>query len=105
MESLKRLQFTKKAPSTKWMKKLVQLYCSLHFLVHESKVEGACRKKVACIFWQTIVRDSHGSIPMVSCMLLFHRPQAVQTSRFSVARVPMDTCEMSYIKRFWKCSL
>jgi hypothetical protein len=40
MESLKHLQFTKKAPSTKWMKKLIQL-CSLHFLVHESKVEGA----------------------------------------------------------------
>jgi hypothetical protein len=41
MESLKHLQFTKKAPGTKWMKKLIQL-CSLHFLVHESKVEGAC---------------------------------------------------------------
>jgi hypothetical protein len=41
MESLKRFQFTKKAPGTKWMKKLIQL-CSLHFLVHESKVEGAC---------------------------------------------------------------
>jgi len=41
MESLKHRQFTKKAPGTKWMKKLIQL-CSLHFLVHESKVEGAC---------------------------------------------------------------
>ncbi len=49
-----------------------------------------------CRFW---------SIPIVSCMLLSHRSQAVQTSRFSAARVPMDTCEMSYIKRFWKCSL
>jgi hypothetical protein len=48
MESLKKhRQFTKKAPGAKWMKKLIQL-CSLHFLVHESKVEGACsvaRKK------------------------------------------------------------
>ncbi len=41
MESLKHFQFTKKALGTKWMKKLIQL-CSLHFLVHESKVEGAC---------------------------------------------------------------
>jgi len=47
----------------------------------------------------------HRSIPMVSCMLLSHESQAVQTSRFSAARVPMDTCRMSYIKRFWKCSL
>jgi hypothetical protein len=31
--------------------------------------------------------------------------QAVQTSRFSTARVLMDTCEMLYIKRFWNCSL
>jgi len=45
------------------------------------------------------------SIPMVSCMLLFHGSQVVPTSRFSTARVPMDTCKMSYIKRFWKCSL
>jgi hypothetical protein len=45
------------------------------------------------------------SIPMVSCMLLFHGSKVVQTSRFSTARVPMDTCGMSYIKRFWKCSL
>jgi hypothetical protein len=44
-------------------------------------------------------------IPMVSCTLLSHRSQAVQTSRFSTARVSMDTCEMLYIKRFWKCSL
>ncbi len=45
------------------------------------------------------------SIPMVSCMLLFHGSQVVQTSRFSTARVPMDICGRSYIKRFWKCSL
>jgi len=45
------------------------------------------------------------SIPMVNYMLLFHGSQVVQTSRFSTVRVPMDTCEMSYIKRFWKCSL
>jgi hypothetical protein len=45
------------------------------------------------------------SIPMVSYMLLFHESQVVQTSRFSAARVPLDTCEMSYIKRFWNCSL
>ncbi len=43
---------------------------------------------------------SHGH-----CMLLSHGSQAMQTSRFSTARVPMDTCGMSYIKRFWKCSL
>jgi hypothetical protein len=45
------------------------------------------------------------SIPMVSYMLLFHGSQVVQTSRFSTTRVLMDTCGMSYIKRFWKCSL
>jgi hypothetical protein len=34
----------KQAPSTKWMKKLIQLcrFIDLHFVVHESKVEGAC---------------------------------------------------------------
>jgi hypothetical protein len=26
-------------------------------------------------------------------------------SRFSAARVPMDTCGMWYVERFWKCSL
>ncbi len=45
------------------------------------------------------------SFPMVSCMLLSHGSQVVQTSRFSVAMVPMDTCGMWYIERFWKCSL
>jgi len=30
---------------------------------------------------------------------------SMQTSRFSVARVPLNTCGMWYIKRFWKCSL
>jgi hypothetical protein len=45
------------------------------------------------------------SIPMVNCMLLSHGSQAVQTSRFSTARVPMDTCGMLYIERFWKCNL
>jgi hypothetical protein len=45
------------------------------------------------------------SFPMVSCMLLSYGSQAVQTSRFSAARVPMDTCRMWYIERFWKCSL
>jgi hypothetical protein len=45
------------------------------------------------------------SFTMVSCMLLSHGSQAAQTSRFSAARVPMDTCGMWYIERFWKCSL
>jgi hypothetical protein len=45
------------------------------------------------------------SFTMVSCMLLSHGSQIVQTSRFSVARVPMNTCEIWYIERFWKCSL
>jgi hypothetical protein len=40
------------------------------------------------------------SIPMASYMLLFHGSQVVQTSRFSTVRVPIDTCEMSYIKWF-----
>jgi hypothetical protein len=31
---------------------------------------------------------------MVSCMLLSHWSQAVQTSRFSAARVQMNTCRM-----------
>jgi hypothetical protein len=39
----------------------------------------------------------------VCCYLTDHK-QAVQTSRFSVARVPMNTCEMWYIERFWNCS-
>jgi flagellar basal body P-ring protein FlgI len=34
-----------------------------------------------------------------------HESQVVQTSRFSTARVPMNTCGMWYIERFWKCSL
>jgi hypothetical protein len=45
------------------------------------------------------------SFTMVSCMLLSHGSQAVQTSRFSATRVLMNTCEMWYIERFWKCSL
>jgi hypothetical protein len=45
------------------------------------------------------------SFTMVSCMLLSHGSQAVQTSRFSAARVPMNTCGMWYVERFWKCSL
>ncbi len=45
------------------------------------------------------------SFPMVSSMLLSHGSQTVQISRFSAARVPLDTCEMWYIERFWKCSL
>jgi hypothetical protein len=40
------------------------------------------------------------SFPMVSCMLLFHGSQVVQTSRFSAARVLMNTCGMWYIERF-----
>jgi hypothetical protein len=42
------------------------------------------------------------SFTMISCMLLSHASQAVQTSRFSTARVPMNTCRMWYTKRFWK---
>jgi hypothetical protein len=45
------------------------------------------------------------SFTMFSCMVLFQGSQAVQTSRFSVARVPMNTCRMWYTERFWKCSL
>jgi hypothetical protein len=45
------------------------------------------------------------SFTVVSYMLLSHRSQAVQTSRFSAARVLMDTCRMWYIDRFWKCTL
>jgi hypothetical protein len=45
------------------------------------------------------------SFTMVSCMLLSHGSQAMQTSRFSTAKVPMNTCGMWYIERFWKCSL
>ncbi len=45
------------------------------------------------------------SFTMISCMLLSHGSQAVQTSRFSAARVSMNTCRMWYIERFWKCSL
>ncbi len=40
------------------------------------------------------------SFSMVSYMLLSHRSQAMQTSRFSAARVSMDTCGMWYIQRF-----
>jgi len=38
---------------------------------------------------------------MVSCLLISHRSQAMQTSRFSMARVLMNTCGMWYIERFW----
>jgi hypothetical protein len=38
------------------------------------------------------------TFPMVNCMLLSHRSQALQTSRFSAAKVPMDTCRMWYIE-------
>jgi hypothetical protein len=34
------------------------------------------------------------SFTMVNCMLLSHGSQATQTSRFSVARVPMNTFRM-----------
>jgi hypothetical protein len=71
MESLKHLQFTKKVPSTKWMKKLIQL-CSLHFMVHESKVEGACSVvKKMCLQFKLEMDESaihHFSV------LLQHRP-------------------------------
>jgi hypothetical protein len=40
------------------------------------------------------------SFTMVSCMLLSHRSQAMQTSRFSMARVLMNTCGMWYMERF-----
>jgi len=40
------------------------------------------------------------SIPTVSCVLLSHRSQEVQTSRFSVARCLMDTCGMLYKRGF-----
>jgi hypothetical protein len=70
MESLKHRQFTKKAPGTKWMKKLIQL-CSLHFLVHESKVEGACsvakkmcmQFKCSPLFFDPTAATSSVSIP------------------------------------------
>jgi hypothetical protein len=71
MESLTHLQFTKKAPGTKWMKKLIQL-CILHFLVHESKVEGACSVvKKMCLQFKLEMDESvirHFSV------LLQHRP-------------------------------
>jgi hypothetical protein len=38
------------------------------------------------------------SFPIVSYMLLSHRSQAMQTSKFLAARVPMDTCEMGVYK-------
>ncbi len=54
MESLKHLQFTKKAPGAKWMKKLIQLcrFIDLRFMVYESKVEGVCSvvKKLCLLF-------------------------------------------------------
>jgi hypothetical protein len=43
---------------------------------------------------------SHGQLYVAMSQV-----QTVQTSRFSMARVLMDTCEMWYIERFWKCSL
>ncbi len=57
MESLKHLQFIEKASSgTKWTKKLIQLcrFIDLHFMVHESKVKGACSamKKMCVQFFK-----------------------------------------------------
>jgi hypothetical protein len=57
------------------------------------------------LFWKGMPSLSLSSFIMVSCMLLSHGSQAVQTPRFSTARVPMDTCGMWYIERFWKCNL
>ncbi len=45
------------------------------------------------------------SFTMVNYMLLSHRSQVVQTSRFLVAKVSMNACRMWYIERFWKCRL
>jgi hypothetical protein len=39
---------------------------------------------------------------MVSCKLLSHGSQAVQTSSLSMAKILMDTCGMWYIVRFAK---
>jgi hypothetical protein len=54
-----------------WMKKLIQL-CSLHFMVHESKVEGACSVvKKMCLQFKLEMDESaihHFSV------LLQHRP-------------------------------
>jgi hypothetical protein len=56
--------------------------------------------------WTTLGYICHlWSFTMVSYMLLFHGSQAVQSSRFSVARVSMNTCGMWHIERFWKCNL
>jgi RNA:NAD 2'-phosphotransferase (TPT1/KptA family) len=73
MESRKHVQFTKKAPGTKWMKKLIQL-CGLSFPVHESKVEGACsavKKNVSVIQ----AREMDESAIHHFSILLRHRPQ------------------------------
>jgi hypothetical protein len=56
--------------------------------------------------WTTLGYICHlRSFTMVSYMLLFHGSKVVQTSRISVAKVLMNTCEMWYIKRFWKCQI
>jgi hypothetical protein len=59
--------------------------------------------------WTTLEYIYHlRSFTMVSCMLLSHESQTMQTSRFSTARVPMNTCRMWYIERFgnvfWSCN-
>jgi hypothetical protein len=73
------------------------VFCSLLLLLGNET--SRCRSRCGG-------RSRLRSFPMVSCMLLSHHgSQTVQTSRFSAARIPMDTCEMCYIERFWKCSL
>jgi hypothetical protein len=76
MVSLKHLQFSKKVPGTKWMKKLIQLcrFIDLHFMVHESKVEGVCsvgkkmclqiklemdESAIHCLFFMSVLLQHH----------------------------------------------
>ncbi len=49
------------------------------------------------LHWTTLGYICHlRSFPMVNYMLLSHESQALQTSRFSTAKVLMDTCRMWY---------
>jgi hypothetical protein len=88
---------------------VVKLFPSIH-LSHHPSMDGIIQGRKPPSAHVSLSRKGMPgpglrSFTMVSCMLLSHRSQAVQTSRFSVARVPMDTCGMWYIERFWKCSV
>jgi hypothetical protein len=82
---------------------VVKFFPSIH-LSHHPSMDGIGKKTLAelnnppsahvSLSRKGMPSPGLRSFTMVSCMLLSHGSQAVQTSRFSAAKVPMDTCGM-----------